>query len=96
MLTPKNDVSVPICVSGAVQRTQIDFCMDGVPYLLITQAGTFRVKPRTDEIGETLDGAAGTKMLVGVCGYLKQGAECTHLDAYWAGHPETLEAIGSA
>ena len=93
MLSAKDEVSVPTCVAGAVQRTQIDFCMDGIPYLILTQAGTFRVKPRTPEVEEVLEGAAGTKMLIGVCGYIRSGVECAFLDTYWAGHPERLEAI---
>lgn len=93
MLTAKDDVSVPTCVAGVVQRTKIDFCMDGVPYLILTQAGTFRVQPSNDEAAEFLDRVAGTKMLAGVCGYLRQGTECAYLDTYWAGHPEKLEAI---
>lgn len=93
MLKAKDDVSVPTCVTGVVQRTQIDYCQDGIPYLIVTQAGTFRVHPGNSEVAEVLEGAAGTRMLVAVCGYLRSGVECAFLDTYWAGHPQKLEAL---
>jgi hypothetical protein len=93
MLMMKNDVSVPICLSGRLQKIDIDFCMDGPAYLLTTQLGGHRVKATNDEAAEMLENAAGTKMLIGVCGNLRHSVECVYLAAYWVGHPDRLEAI---
>jgi len=95
MLIMKDDVSVPICLSGRLQRIEIDFCMDGQAYLLTTPLGGHRVKPTNDEARDALEAAAGTKMIIGVCGNLKWNVECGYLAAYWAGHPDKLVALAT-
>jgi hypothetical protein len=93
MLTMKDDVSVPICLSGRLQKIDQDFCMDGTAYLLTTPLGGHRVKPTNEEAAEALENAAGTKMIIGVCGDLRHNVECVYLAVYWAGHPDRLQAI---
>lgn len=93
MLTSKQDVSVPICVSGLVTRIEIDFCQDGAKYRVTSTIGDHRVKPRTAAVDAALDRVAGSRTTIGVCGDMRQSAECFYLDAYWAGAPEMLSAL---
>jgi len=93
MLTSKEGISVPICVTGIVTRIEVDFCQDGAKYRVTSTVGDHRVKPRTSAVDAELARVAGSRMNIGVCGDIRHSAECVYLDAYWAGLPDRLTEL---
>lgn len=93
MLTSREDISVPVCVTGMVTRIEIDFCMDGARYRVTSTIGDHRVKAGSAEVEAALERVAGSRTPIGVCGYIRQSAECFYLDAYWAGAPDRLSSL---
>jgi hypothetical protein len=82
---------IPVCITGIVTRTEMDYCMDEAPFQLHHHPSAItRIVPTTDSAREYLDRIAGSRQRVAVCGYVKHGPECSNLQTYYAGPVEHL------
>jgi hypothetical protein len=73
--------ALPLCLSGSVVETQVDFCMDGARHALhVHSEMRVRVKGATPAIEAALGEVAGKRVLVTVCGRMRWSVEgCRYL-----------------
>lgn len=84
-------IEVPTFRVGLVlPPPEIDICMDGAEFLLLTKGNMIRLKTSNKEAFDVLERLKGTRMPAAVAGYWRQGAECRHLEVYHA-----ASALGS-
>ena len=82
-------IEVPVCLSGFVTPVHPSLCMDGATHLLNTPiVGSIRIKATNDEAQKALERHSEKDVVVTVCGYPRNTANCQHIEAYYVASAE--------
>jgi hypothetical protein len=88
-LSVDTPIEVPVFLTGRVVRVAahtVDYCMDGVSFLLLTHNGSSQFETRlrsgNERTAAFFERVADKRLRVAVAGYVVWGPECSYLRVY--------------